>query len=282
MTESATVYYVRFDGYKPGMIGRRKTSVPNQRGGKERELSGDDEQTRPSTAPGRLMSGVYSFKDVSRLFEISESRLRYWDRSGILSPTGRSGRRKVYTFQDLIGVRSVKTLLDSGISLQRTRRILNKLKAAIPRSSHPLNKLRVMADAKTVVVADADIEFEADTGQLLLDFDVGAFEQEVVSKLPNKVETERVLSAYEWYLEGCALDENPDTIAFAEEAYHKAIHMDPTLANAYTNLGNLLYRKGATEDARVLYQKAIEVDEAQPEAHYNLGFLEFEDRRFSE
>jgi tetratricopeptide (TPR) repeat protein len=100
--------------------------------------------------------------------------------------------------------------------------------------------------------------------------------------LPDKAEEERVTSAYEWYLKGCALDENPETLTFAEEAYHKAIYLDPTLANAYTNLGNLLYRKGGAEDARVLYQKAIEVDEDQPEAHYNLGFLEFEARRFSE
>lgn len=281
MTKSATVYYVRFDGQKPRMIGRRETDVSTASGSKKREVI-DHDEPKKSEAPGRLMSGIYSVKDVSRLFEISEGRLRYWDRSGILSPTGRTGRKKVYTFQDLIAIRSVKTLLDNGISLQKTRRILEKLKEAIPRSSHPISKLRVMSDAKTVVVADADREYDADTGQLLLDFDVGTFEQEVVSKLPDKAEEERRKSAYEWYLEGCALDENPETVPYAEEAYHKAIHMDPTLANAYTNLGNLLYRKGATEDARVLYQKAIEVDQNQPEAHYNLGFLEFEGRHFNE
>ena len=281
--ESATVYYVRFDGHKPGMIGRRRTSYSEEKGGgTERDASKTSNTEEISTAPGRSMSGVYTVKDVARLFDISEGRLRYWDKSGILSPTGRSGRRKVYTFQDLIGVRSVKTLLDSGISLQRTRRILKKLKEAIPRSSHPLSKLRIMADAKTVVVTDVDREYEVDTGQLLLDFDVGSFEKEIVSQLPDKVEEARTKSAYEWYLEGCAFDENPDTIDYAEEAYHKAIHMDPSLANAYTNLGNLLYRKGSTGDARVLYEKAIEVDVNQPEAHYNLGFLEFEAHRFDE
>jgi tetratricopeptide (TPR) repeat protein len=225
------------------------------------------------------MSSTYTFKEVSRLFGITESRLRYWDRSGFLSPSGHNGRRRCFTFQDLIGIRSVKTLLENGITLQRTRRILSKLREAIPKSVQPLGRLRIMADAKTVIVADADRDFEADTGQLLLDFNVKSLEEEVVSEFPDKHAEERLLSAYEWYLEGCRLDEAEETLALAEEAYHRAIHLDPTMANAYTNLGNLLYRTGAAEDAKALYQKAVEVNPNQPEAHYNLGFLEFEEGR---
>jgi tetratricopeptide (TPR) repeat protein len=228
------------------------------------------------------MSGTYTFKEVSRLFGITESRLRYWDRSGFLSPSGHNGRRRCFTFQDLIGIRSVKTLLENGITLQRTRRILSKLREAIPKSAQPLGRLRIMADAKTVVVADADRDFEADTGQLLLDFSVKSLEDEVVSEFPDKQAEERLLSAYEWYIEGCRLDESEETLALAEEAYHRAIHLDPTMANAYTNLGNLLYRTGAAEDAKALYQKAVEVNPNQPEAHYNLGFLEFEEGRLEE
>ena len=33
--------------------------------------------------------------------------------------------------------------------------------------------------------------------------------------------------AFEWYLEGCRLDEDPTSLAKAEEAYHRAIHLDP-------------------------------------------------------
>ncbi len=282
MTKTATVYYVRFGGTNPGIIGRRLAATSRGKGGGKRfEIPIKPTGTNRSTAPGRLMSGVYSVRDVSRLFEISENRLRYWDKSGILAPSGRNGRRKCYTFQDLIGIRSMKTLLDNGISLQRTRRILRKLQDAIPRSAHPLSRLRIMADAKTVVVTDVDHHFEADTGQLLLDFDVKTLEREVVSQLPDKAAKEQSLSAYEWYLEGCRLDETPETLPQAEEAYHRAIHMDPAMANAYTNLGNLRYRMGSVEDARALYEKAREVDTEQPEAYYNLGFLEFEEQNFA-
>ncbi len=273
----AMVYYVKFGGQNPGVVGKR-FAAERKKNGEDRDVAPSRlHNPRPSDAPGRTMSSSYSFKEVSRLFDITESRLRYWDRSGFLSPSGHNGRRRCFTFQDLIGVRSVKTLLDHGISLQRTRRILYRLKEAIPKSTQPLSKLRIMSDAKTIIVADAERDFDADTGQLLLDFDVKSFEEEVVSEFPDKVAEERVLSAYEWYLEGCALDESEETLALAEEAYHRAIHLDPTLANAYTNLGNLLYRTGSCGDAKALYRKAIEVNVNQPEAHYNLGFIEFEE-----
>jgi DNA-binding transcriptional MerR regulator len=264
--KAAMVYYVEFGGMNPGVIGKRVSDGHRQEDtGKEVALPKGLAFRRRSEAPGRTMSTSYSFKEVSKLFGIAEKRLRYWDKSGLLSPSGHNGRRRCFTFQDLIGLRSVKTLLDNGISLQRTRRIVGKLKEALPKSAQPLGKLRIMADAKTVVVADAERNFEADTGQLLLDFDVKSFEKEVVSEFPDKSADERVLSAYEWYLEGCRLDETEETLSLAA-----------TLANAYTNLGNLLYRTGSVEDAKALYRKATEVDVNQPEAHYNLGFLEFE------
>jgi len=222
------------------------------------------------------MSETFSKRDVCRLFDISEGRLRYWDRSGFLSPSGRDGRRKCYTFQDLISIRSAKTLLDHGVTLQRTRRILGELREKLPAATHPLGQLRIRGDGRTVVVIDDEHEFDADSGQLLLDFSVSSLEETIVAELPAKRRAAERRTAYEWYLEGCRLDESRATLAHAEEAYHQAIHLDPTLANAYTNLGNIRYRAGAVEDARALYAKAIEVDPDQPEAHYNLGFLEFE------
>ncbi len=276
MKSPSTIYYVQFGGLNPGMVGRSEAI-----GLKEKRAaisSGDElELQQELSVPGRMMSDTYSCKDVSRLLDITEGRLRYWDRSGFLSPSGYQGQRRRYTFQDLVSLRSAKILLDGGLSLQRTRRLITSLREKLPSSSHPLNRLRIMSNSKKVIVADQDKEFEADSGQLLLDFHVSAFEEEIVRKLPGNTEKPLAdLTAYEWYLEGCRFDENEETVAIAEEAYHRAIHLDPTLANAYTNLGNLLYRTGNLEDAKALYEKAIEVDKMQPEAHYNLGFFEFE------
>jgi tetratricopeptide (TPR) repeat protein len=275
MMLSSIVYYVRFGGRKPGVIGRRMAADARLKGEADPN-SGGDEAKSEASVPGRIMSDTFSRKDVAQFFDISEGRLRYWERSGFLAPTGHDGKRGCYTFQDLISIRTAKTLLENNVSLQRVRRILDTIAKRIPRCPHPVSRLRIMSDSKTVVVVDEDCEFEADTGQLLLDFKVRQLEEKVVAELPRYKEKIQKRTAYEWYLEGCRLDENEETLAQAEEAYHKAIHIDPTLANAYTNLGNLLYRNGHVEDAKVLYSKAIEVDKKQPEAYYNLGFIEFE------
>lgn len=274
-----SLIFVKFGGPRRGEVGRLELR-DGAREASEASAAGptfeEEELPDEPPAPGRTMSETFSRREVCRLFDISEGRLRYWDRSGFLSPSGRDGRRKCYTFQDLISIRSAKTLLDSGVTLQRTRRILGELRDKLPSSTHPLGQLRIRGDGKTVVVIDDEHEFDADSGQLLLDFSVSSLEQTIVSELPARRASAERRTAYEWYLEGCRLDEEECTLPSAEEAYHRAIHLDPTLANAYTNLGNIRYRAGAVEDARALYSKAIEVDPEQPEAHYNLGFLEFE------
>lgn len=223
------------------------------------------------------LADLYSAADVARLFVVTPSRLRYWDRTGFLSPSGRRGRRRCYTFQDLIGLRAAKALLDAGVPLQRVRKSVDSLRALLPKVTRPLNELRVVADGHSVVVRDAKGRFEPSTGQGVLDFDVSTLRDDVVRTLQRHGElNENKRSAYELYLEGCRLDEDEATFARAEEMYRRALQLDPTLANALTNLGNVRFRRGCPEEAEAHYQSALAIDGEQPEAYYNLGFLYYE------
>ena len=67
-------------------------------------------------------------------------------------------------------------------------------------------------------------------------------------------------------------DDHPDV----EELYRRAIELDPWLAIAYTNLGNVCFRRGDEEGAETFYRKALEIEAAQPEAQYNLGYVMLE------
>jgi tetratricopeptide (TPR) repeat protein len=223
------------------------------------------------------LADLYSAADVARLFVVTPSRLRYWDRTGFLSPSGRRGRRRYYTFQDLIGLRAAKSLLDAGLPLQRVRKSVESLRALLPKVTRPLNELRVIADGQSVVVRDAQGQFDPQTGQGVLDFDVSALRDDVVRTLKRHGElNENKRSAYELYLEGCRLDEDEATFARAEEMYRKALELDPTLANALTNLGNVRFRRGFPDEAERHYRAALGIDAEQPEAYYNLGFLYYE------
>lgn len=239
---------------------------------------------RPSVEPVRApeecedpLADLYSLADVARLFSVTASRLRYWDRTRFMMPSGRRGRRRFYTFQDLIGLRAAKALLDSGVPLQRVRKSVESLRTLLPKVTRPLNELRVVADGQSVLVRDASGPFEPSTGQGVFDFEVSALRDDVVRTLKRHAELdESKRSAYELYLEGCRFDEDEATFERAEEMYRRALQLDPTLANALTNLGNVRFRRGFPEEAEEHYKNALAIDADQPEAYYNLGFLYYE------
>lgn len=229
--------------------------------------------TSPSTDLDPI-SGLYTVTDVARLFGYKPGRLRYWDRTGLLRPSVRLEGKRYYSFQDLIGVRAAKGLLEEGVSLRQVRRTVDSLRSALPKLARPLTELRVVADGRSVVVSDESGSYDPTTGQAVLDFRVESLESEVV-RMRHGDEDDRA-AAYECYLDGCRLDETESTFDEAEAAYEKALSLDPTLANALTNLGNLAYRRDRFEEAERYYREALKIDTTQPEALYNIGFLHFE------
>src|SRR5690606_5285002 len=86
----------------------------------------------------------------------------------------------------------------------------------------------------------------------------------------------RARSAYDLYVRASQLDEDPSTMAEAEALYRRAVEIDPWLAIAYTNLGNICFRRDQEPEAEKLYQKALGIDPVQPEAQYNLGYVMLE------
>ena len=121
----------------------------------------------------------------------------------------------------------------------------------------------------------ADGAFEPVSGQMVLDFRVDEVRKDVVRVLRQDV-TARAKNAYDLYMRASTLDEDPATFAEAEALYKKAIELDPALAIAYTNLGNIRFRMNDENGAVELYKKALSLDDRQPEAHYNLGYVMLE------
>jgi tetratricopeptide (TPR) repeat protein len=239
-----------------------------------RASSPEPAPSQPAPRRGDPREGLYAVAEVARLFGYKPSRLRYWHRSGLLGPSARIGGRSYYTFQDLVGVRAAKGLLEQGVPLQQVRRSVESLREAFPKTTRPLSELRVVADGRTVLVQDDSGTYEPTTGQAVLDFRIDGLESDVIRLL--HFDHDDRSRAYEHYLEGCRFDEDEQTYDQAEQAYQKALSLDPTLSNALTNLGNLEYRRDRLEVAEQYYRRALECDREQPEALYNLGFLHFE------
>ena len=224
---------------------------------------------------------AYSVKDVARIVGLPESRIRYWAQTGFVGPSTREAGRPAYTFQDLLSIKTAKALVDNGVSMPKARRSLEALKAQLPHIDRPLTQLRVVSDGERLIVVDDGRSFEPLSGQLLLDFNVGGLYGEIeellraptresiaVPTLPQDPST-----AYGWLVEGLRLEQNGTDDEHAVVAYRKALTLDPDLAAAHTNLGNLLHRFGQLEEAKAHYERALLLDPEQPEARYNLGNL---------
>ncbi|HMJ12527.1 MAG TPA: tetratricopeptide repeat protein [Polyangiaceae bacterium] len=222
------------------------------------------------------LTDLFTRGEISRLLGLTPARLRTLDRAGVVTPTGRRRGKRAYTFGDLIALRTAQSLLDQRVRLRDVTRAVAALKRTLPKVTRPLGELRIVSDGQRVIVRSHDGAFEPLTGQMVLDFEVRSLREDVVRVLRPSAGRERARTAYELYLRASQLDEDPMTMDEAELLYARAIDLDPWLAIAYTNLGNIRFRRHDADGAEELYRKALEIDTRQPEAQYNLGYVMLE------
>ena len=219
------------------------------------------------------VTDLFTRTEVGRLLGITTGRLRTLDRNGIASPSGQRRGRRAYTFTDLIALRTAHTLLGAKIRLRDVARAVEGLRRAIPTVNEPLAELRVVSDGRQVSVNADSGKFDPGTGQLLLDLEVKTLRDDVVRVLRPTAGADKTKAAYELYLQATELDEEPETMDEGERLYREAISLDPWLAIAYTNLGNIRFRRRDADGAENYYRKALDIDQEQPEAQYNLGYV---------
>lgn len=233
----------------------------------------DTEVPRSTREP---VSDLFSLGEVARLLGLSTGRLRSLDKNGVVQPSGRRRGKRAYTFPDLIALRAARDLLAKKVRLRDVARAIASIRTALPRVTRPLAELTIVSDGRQVVLKSDSGSFEPVSGQMILDFEVKALRDDVVRVLRPNAGRARAKTAYDLYVRASQLDEDPATLSEAEDLYRRAIELDPWLAIAYTNLGNICFRRAEEDQAVELYRRALLIDSAQPEAQYNLGYVMLE------
>ncbi len=222
------------------------------------------------------VSEVFTRGEIQRLIGLSDSKLRTLDKAGVVSPSARRRGRRAYDFSDLIALRAAKSLFDQNVRLRDVTRAVTLLRKELPKLKSPLHELRIVSEGGKLVVQTELGGYEPITGQMMLHLEVRELREDIVRVLRPTAGRERAKQAYDLYLKASQLDEDPNTMDEAVTLYEKAIELDPWLAIAYTNLGNIAFRRQQIEMAEERYRKALTVDSHQPEAQYNLGYLMLE------
>lgn len=235
----------------------------------------------------------YSLGDVARILKVSPRRLRYWQKTQLLDSLALASREEGVAFRDLVCLRTIVSLLDKGIPLQRIRRNLEVLRDRLPEMDEPAVALRLWHDSSDRLVVRRDGRLEEIGGQLVLEFAGdsdgaparvaslseaaalaaaerlanGAMELER-EELEQESEQEEAIA---WFERGCELDAEPRSWNAAIEAYEKALELEPDYADAYCNLGAVRYNQGHREQARRAFVACLARDADHVEANFNLA-----------
>ncbi len=173
----------------------------------------------------------YTSRDVAKLLGLTVAQVRAFAHDGFLTP-GRGPRGELlFSFQDLVILRTAKGLVAARIPTRRIRRALRRLRSELPRG-RSLAELRITAEDDRIVVSDGESTWSPESDQMQID-----------------------LSAEDWYELGLELEVAAP--AEARDAYRRALELDAHHADAHVNLGRLLHEQGLVEEAERHYRLAL-------------------------
>lgn len=165
------------------------------------DAAGDRPRSVPAAAQGLLFTddlpvlpegAGYRGTTACGAAGITYRQLDYWARTGLLQPSVRgatgSGSQRLYSFRDILVLKIVKRLLDTGVSLQQIRTAVEHLRE---RGVDDLAQITLMSDGASVyecTSADEVIDL-VQGGQGVFGIAVGRVWREVegdLAKLPSE------------------------------------------------------------------------------------------------
>ncbi|GGD95025.1 tetratricopeptide repeat protein [Caballeronia grimmiae] len=210
----------------------------------------------------------YSLREVQRMLGVSRSVVERLIAAGFVSPASGDRRERRFTFQDIVMLRTAHALRVAGVSPMKIVRALDHLRKSWGREGS-LTGVRFAAVGDRVAVRDeASRQWDAETGQLLLDFEEQQASGNVASLQAPRAQRARE-EAVELFRRARALED--DDLDAAEAAYRKALERAPDYTDASLNLGGVLVDTERFDDAIAVYRDALRYRANDPVLLFNIG-----------
>jgi len=211
---------------------------------------------------------TYTTGETARILDIPAARVQGFVRAGIVEPKRGAGNGYLFSFRDLLVMRTALQLESSDVSRRRVNAALRAIRERLP-DDRPLSSLRILVEDGELIIDDDRARWNPDSGQTLLDFELRNM-PEPITLVGGALEmTGRDAEA--WYDLGCSLEASSPRMA--RELYRRALEMEPDHVDARINLGRLQHEDGQLAEARRQYERALESVPGHPTAAYNLGVV---------
>ena len=214
----------------------------------------------------------YSAAEVARILELTPRQVKAAVVAGWLDPDRGPRGEMRFSFQDLVSLKTARSLFQARLPAKRVRETLSKLKGQIEEEGR-ISSVRITLDGDRIVASDGREQWQPESGQILFDFG-GEHPARTHSARPREFARPEPApppgssSSDEWYRRGCEAEADPQR---AIEAYRKALELDPDHADAQINLGRLLHEAGDAATAEEHYRQALAARPNDPTAAFNLG-----------
>ncbi len=201
--------------------------------------------------------------------------------AGFVTPSRGPRNAWRFTFQDVVLLRTALQLREARIPPRKIIQALSRLRDELPEAL-PLTGIRISAVGNDVAVRTGPSQWDAVTGQLLLDFEVAEIKGDVVFLDSTPAQKNLAHQSEEWYDLGEQLRSSDAN--GAERAYRKAIGISPQpFYAAYVDLGALLCELEARcEDALHVFDEALAHFPDDAVLHFNRAIAFEELGRFSD
>ena len=122
---------------------------------------------------------LFRSRDAVEILGISKRQLHYWSQTNLVVPSTQTpGGHGRYSFEDLVALKTAKRLIDSGVSVQRIRKSIGKLRRVLPTVQRPLAELTLVATGDVVLAFRDGTAFDAISGQEWV-FEIAQFKREI-------------------------------------------------------------------------------------------------------
>ena len=225
----------------------------------------------------------YTIRALQEMLGLSRGVITGLIESGFVAPSRGPRNEYRFSFREVVLLRTAVDLQAAKIPPRKILASLRKLRQTLP-AELPLSGLRITAVGNDVTVRDGRSQWQAESGQLVMDFELApqrgsvAFLQRGPAAAPAPAAAERGARARSFaaplredvgavFSRGEALEASDPR--GAEAAYRKVLALDPGHADAYLNLGALLCESRRCDEAVALYDEALRRRPDEALLHFN-------------